>query len=198
MKKFILLGILVLIAGFLYAQEVKIAYIEPNRILEGCVIGKKAMSEMNTLIKEWENKYDTMEQAYKEKIEEFQTPIEDAPITMTDAKKEEFKKEQEDIKKALLEEIQEMEVDMMKYDRSINGTPEKGGADGLLIMKQQEILNPVLEKIEAVSTKYAIKNNFVMLLQDNPSNVTAYLDPEFNISDITDDIIVEMDKLAKE
>ncbi len=88
-----------------------------------------------------------------------------------------------------------MEVEMMQFEQSINGTSEKGGTDGLLMMKQNEILKPILEKIEAVSTKFAIKNNYSLLLQDKPANVAAYHDPEMKIDDVTSDIIAEMDKL---
>lgn len=186
---------LMMTIGLLYAQNVKIGYMEPQKVLEECKIGKEAMAQMNKILKEWELQFETMEKAYKDKIAEFQTPLEEAPITMTDDKKTEFKTQQEDKKRKILEEIQNMEVEMMQFEQSINGTTEKGGTDGQLMMKQNEILKPILEKIEAVSTKYAIKNNYSLLLQDKPANVSAYHDPEMKIDDVTSDIIVEMDKL---
>jgi Skp family chaperone for outer membrane proteins len=196
MKKYGLTTLLILLASsLLYAQNVKIGFIEPQKVLEECKVGKNAMEQMNKILKGWELQFETMEKDYKKKIADFQSPLEEPPLTMTNERKDQFKKDQEAKKRKILEEIQNMEVEMMRFEQSINGTSEKGGTDGLLMVKQNEILKPILEKIEDVTKKYAIKNNYSLLLQDRPRNVAAYHDPELIIADLTSEIIKEMDKL---
>jgi Skp family chaperone for outer membrane proteins len=198
MKKIkIVMVALILTFGILNAQNIKLAYIEKEDVMAKCELGKKAMDEMNVVLADWEASFSAMQKIYDEKVAEFQQPLEEAPITMNAENKEEFKLSQETKKQALYDEIRNLENEMLQFQSKIYGSQEKGGLDGQMMIKQNEILGPILEKIKNVATKYAIKNNFSLVLESDPQNYATYVDPELVVTSISEFIIIEMNKLSK-
>ncbi|MCD4820445.1 MAG: OmpH family outer membrane protein [Candidatus Cloacimonetes bacterium] len=198
MKKInLLLVAIILTFGVLNAQNVKLAFLDKEDVMAKCELGKKAMDEMNVILGEWEASFAAMQKVYDEKVSEFQQPLEEAPITMNKESKDEFKLTQETKKQTLYDEIRQLETEMLQFQNSIYGSQEKGGFDGLLMSKQSEILGPIFEKIKNVATKYAIKNNYSLVLESKPENYATYLDPELEITDISEAIITNMNKLVK-
>ena len=159
MKKiFVVTTLLIILAAGLVA-ETKIAYINSDLVLENSKEGKRIQTIIMTLQEEWNNQLMAKENQFKVKFEEYQN----LPV-MTD---EEYKKELE-------MELQTLDGEYAALQQEIQQKAKN---------KQDELLNPILQKLGDVTKALAEENGYSAIFDLNISGL-VYVDPALDVTDI--------------
>lgn len=166
MKKIVIaLTLVILLCSSLLAEQ-KIAYINSDLVLEKSKEGQRIQTIMMTLQEEWNNQLLAKENEFKEKYEEYMN----LPV-MTD---DEFKKEKE-------AELQKIDEEYTVLQKEISQKAKQ---------KQQELLNPILEKLGEVTEQIAKDRGFTAIFDLNISGL-VYIDEEL---DLTDEVVAKIDQ----
>ncbi len=170
MKKIFLLIVLVgLLSTFLVSETLKIAYVDTDRIMSESKLTKEAQQEFQKEQQKWQDKLNEMQ----EKIDKLSADYKAKQLVLT----EEGKKEAQD-------KLLKLDKEIKEYYNKIYGD------NGLAAQKNNELLQPILEKLKKVIEDIAVKENYSYII-DSSSGAVLYAKPAY---DITDQVIEELDK----
>lgn len=164
MKKILIIVALLVLVSLNVLAENKIAYINSDLVLENSQEGKKIQTIIMTLQEEWNNQLLAKENDFKTKYEEYMN----LPV-MTDA---EYKKEKE-------AELQKIDSEYTALQKEISQKAKT---------KQEELLNPILQKLGDVTKTLAIEKDLSAIFDLNISGL-VYIDPAL---DITDEVVEKL------
>lgn len=170
MKKNIIL--ILLLAGFsvgLFAQSLKLAYVDSNRIMMECNDTKAAQTLFQKDRENWDKQIDDLTAEIRRLENEYET----RRLTLSESGKREA---QERIATRLRERQNLLE--------SIYGE------DGLAARRNAELLAPIMEKLRVIIDRIAIDENYSMIF-DIAAGGVLWAKPNM---DITQQLIVEMNK----
>jgi Skp family chaperone for outer membrane proteins len=155
--------------GVLQAAELKIAYVNSDRILEEYDEAKEAQNKLDIEARKLEGEYrqmlaklDSLSQEYKRQ-----------QVIMSEARRAEKEKEIETLQRS----IQDFQV-------------KKLGPEGEIYKKQAELVGPVLEKIKAIIEKVGKENKYDYIFDTVAGNI-LYAHPAH---DLTDKVLYELTK----
>jgi outer membrane protein len=178
MKRYKTSGVrVVLLAGFVlgllastgFAQQLKIAYVDVQRLKAEYKEYVLAQEEFNKLMVVWQARADSMQNDMNEMMQKVQNP----PLTM-----------REDAINQLREELL---VKQNEYQLFVN---EVMGPDGEAAQKEYELSKPLIDKINTVIKLIALKEGYAYVL-DSAAGSVLYAKDEL---DITNKVLAELHK----
>lgn len=163
------LPFLLLFGLALWAKETRIGYIDSERIFRKYEAASEAKTAFNEEVEKYRAKADTMKRELQKAQEEYEA------------------------QKAMLSEearaAKEQEIAGLRQ-RFTDFTQSVWGEHGKLELKQQELLGPLVKKINEAVKKIAEKEGYTMIL-DIAERSIVYAEPNL---DITDEVITELNK----
>lgn len=169
MKKFILIAILIALSTIIWAEAEQIVYYDSNRVLENSKDLQDAQENLENDITSWEQEIAEID----DNIESLKAEYEEKKLTLLESGRLEA-----------LEKIEEF--DQLRK----NKIEEIYGENGSIINRNNELLRPIMDKLNTILENIAVDNNYSMIL-DASSGAVGYAK---NKLDITEDIIDEMEK----
>ena len=154
----------------LFAQSMKLAYIDSNRIMMECNDTKAAQELFQKDRANWDKQIDDL----TADIRRLETEYETRRLTLSES----GKKEAQDRISARLRERQTLLENIY-------------GEEGLAARRNAELLAPIMEKLRAIIDKVAIDENYSMIF-DIAAGSVLWAKPNM---DITQQLIVEMNKV---
>lgn len=171
MKKIIGIALLIMICAALFAED-KFAYIDTDRIMMTSPETQEAQTIlMNERIK-WEKEITDMDT----ELDQLYADYESKKMILTESGKQEA-------------ENKIMELTQQRKDK----VDEIFGENGKFVQKQNELLEPILIKLQTVIEKVAVENNYTMIF-DAAAGGLLYAKPNM---DITDMVIDEMQETVE-
>ncbi|MBN2600399.1 MAG: OmpH family outer membrane protein [Candidatus Marinimicrobia bacterium] len=170
MKKFTLIMIgflLVMCSANLFAQTIKIGYVNSDRILAEFEEAKEAQRKLDVEAKKLEDEYRGM----LGKLDSLNRDFERQKMIMSETRRQ--TKENE---------ITQLQQNIQRYQ------VEKMGPEGEIYRKQAELVGPVLEKIKAVIEKVGKSNKYDYIFDTVAGNI-LYAEP---VHDLTDKVLYEL------
>jgi len=151
------------------AEELKIGYIDSQRIRDGY----KEFAEAQTKFDKEVAEYQKQDQAKRAQLDSLIRAFETQSLLLSDTKKKE----------------KQAEIDAKKeeYRKFFEDT---FGPDGLLEKKNAEMTKPLLDKINAVLEKIAVQENYAYIFDAVNANI-AYAKPQY---DLTEKVLQELQK----
>jgi len=170
-KAVLIFSIVLLIAAPGFGQKLKVGFVHSQKIL---TTYKDAL-DVNKRVEEIDRQFQTEGRELQENLKRLQEQYESQSLLLSDAKKREKEQEMQN----LMQKLQQFQ--QQKYN------PQTGE----IYKKQAELLQPVLEKIQAVIDKIGEDEKFDLIL-DNASANILYVSK--SVIDITDKILEELNK----
>ena len=152
------------------SAELKVAYIRPQYIFTKYEPYKEAQKQVDTFRKTELDKLQKMSDDFQKKVKDMDTKS----LLMT-----------EEILKVKREEMQKQRE---QIDSSYNELYKTGGK---LELKQKELLNPILDRINSTLMRIGKNENYDFIL--DAEGPVLYANPKFDISDY---VLKELDKEA--
>lgn len=162
-----------LLLGFtfgLLAQNVKLAYIDSNRIMTECNDTKEAQELFQQDRANWDKQIDDL----TAEIQRLETEYETRKLTLSETGKKEAEAR-------ITEKLKERQTQLENIY----------GEDGLAARRNAELLAPIMEKLRAIIDRVAIDENYAMIF-DIAAGSVLWAKPNM---DITQQLIVEMNKV---
>ena len=169
MKKILFVITLSLLIGIVCAESEEIVYYDSNRVLEGCKDLQDAQKNLDNDITAWEQEIQEIDLDIAALKEEY----EQKKLTLLESGRQEA-----------LQKIEELEQERKDKIEEIYGE------NGKIITRNNELLSPIMDKLNLILEKIAVDNNYSMIL-DAASGAVGYAK---NKLDITDEIIEEMEE----
>jgi len=151
----------------LYAENLKISFVDMDKIIATSTAGKKAQKSINNLIKKEEEKFNKTEAGLKKKEDEI---LKQKNIIS----KEELDKKIKDFQK----DLNDFRNERAKFNRIIN-------------QKNLEATNKMVNAINKILTQYAADNSLSLVIQKKNIIIGK------SELDITDDILKEFNNQVK-
>ena len=167
MKQVFIVAAILLIAGIVIAEEIKIGYVDSQRIFAQSQEYQEAQAKFDKKVETWNAEADQM----RREIENLQKELESQSLILSAEKK----REKEQILIAKQDTLNQF----------LNGT---FGQEGKAEREMAELSRPIREKVLQVIEKIAIENNYSMVLDAGTVNI-AYAKKSL---DITDEVLAEM------
>lgn len=164
MKK-TLLTFLVILAGatFLSAQTpLKLGYVDSQVILTQLPEAIKAQGELDALTQRWSSQLDSMTAAYQQGLADYQKQANNMP---------------DDKKLAAQQDLIKKEQDIVEFRRQ-----KFGQQTGEIYLKQEEIFNPVKEKIYKAIEDVAKEEGMLFVFDKSGDIILLYADSAFDIT----------------
>jgi len=173
MKKFILILTLAaaLVTG-LFAEGIKIAYIDTDRVMAVSTDTQEAQQTLMAERTKWESEINEMDM----EIQALMTDYEQKKLVLTEQGKIEA----------------ETKITELTQERQAR-VQELFGDQGTFMQKQNELLEPILTKLKAIIDRVSVEENYTVVL-DAASGGILYAKSSL---DITDKIIDEMNKTVE-
>jgi outer membrane protein len=170
MRKILLIAILMVIAFGLYAQNVKVAYINTEEIMSKSSLFRGAQTQFNLAREEWVKQIQDIEAD----IDRIERQLNTGLMIL-----ESGKREAEENRRNLIRERQQM------IERIF-------GDNGLAEQENARLMGPILERLFEVLKKIGEDENYTMIF-DSSSSGLLWAEPRLNI---TNQVIAEMDRLG--
>ncbi len=164
MKK-TLLTFLAIIASvtFLSAQTpLKLGYVDSQVILTQLPEAIKAQGDLDALTQRWSNQLDSMTAAYQQGLGDYQKQANNMP---------------DDKKLAAQQDLIKKEQDIVEFRRL-----KFGQQTGEIYLKQEEIFNPVKEKIYKAIEDVAKEEGMLFVFDKSGDIILLYADSAFDIT----------------
>ncbi len=156
-------------SSFLYAESIKIAYVDTDRIMAESKLTKEAQQTFQNEQQQWQDKLNKMQA----EIDKLSADYKAKELVLT----EEGKKEAQ-------QKLLKLDKEIKEYYNQIYGE------NGKAAQRNNELLKPILDKLKTVIENIAVKDNYSYIL-DSSSGAILYAKPAY---DITDQVIEELDK----
>ena len=163
------------------ANDLKIATIDINKVLEKCTLGKKIESELLDFGKNCQSELDSRLKTHQELVEKYkslETSVND-PSLSTKTQEEHRAKQ-----KALAQEIKSLERDAQEYKLTVSK---------LINDKRTRQYQALLEKIQETIKNTTGKKYDLILRASSNISISPIIHTN-NLPDITQEIITELDK----
>jgi outer membrane protein len=167
--KYLILIMLVVIPLFLCAESEQIVYYNSALVLENNIELQEAEATLANEIQQWEQEIVDLEI----EIEELTSEYEQRKLTLLPSGQEEA----------------ENQIEELKQQRDLK-IEEIYGENGKIITRNNELIQPIMNKLKIVIESIAIENNYSIVL-DASLGVIGYAKSKL---DITDRIIEEMEE----
>jgi outer membrane protein len=167
MKKLILVVCLALIASVALAEEMKIGYVDSQRIFSQSPEYQEAQTKFDKDVETWNAQADQM----RKDIENLQKELESQSLILSADKKKE--------KESVLTAKQDTLNQFLSATFGSGGKAEK---------RMAELSKPIRDKVLEVVEKIAIENNYSLIFDASTVNI-AYAKKSL---DITEDVLSEM------
>lgn len=151
-----------LIFGLNFVNAQRFGYIDTDFILNKMPDYKKAQDEIDQLTEAWAKEVDDM----NKEIRSMYSALQAEQVLLTAEMKNE---------RTLA--IQKKEEGMKEYQKKVFGF------NGLLFLKQQELVKPVQDKVWDAVDKVAKQNNLAIVFDKASELVMIYTDPRFDYTD---------------
>ena len=163
MKKYLII-LLFLLSGITisFGQTLKLGYVDSQVILNQLPEAIKAQSDLDALTNMWSSQLDSMKQAYQMSIANYQKQ----QATMT-----------EEQKVARQKDIVAMEQTLYSFQQDKFGQP-----NGAIYHKQEEIFNPVKQKIYAAIGTVAKEEGMQFVFDKSGDIILLYADAAFDVT----------------
>lgn len=153
------------VAGAASAAELKVGFVDVRKAVEATKAGQKAKKDL--------------EADFKKREKELQKLADDVKKMNADYEKKSLVLSDE----AKLKKQQEIQEGMTKYNLEV-----KKNTDDLR-KKEQELMEPILQKMQEVISRIAEKEGYSLIIQNR--EIIAYASKD---SDITDKVVKEFEK----
>jgi outer membrane protein len=167
MKKALVLILVLGIAGIVWAEEIKIGYVNSQQIFSQSQEYQEAQAKFDKDVENWNAEADEM----KQNIANLQKDLESQSLILSAEKKKE--------KELILSAKQDT------LNQFLNAT---FGQEGKAERRMAELSKPIRDKILEVIEKIAIENNYSLIFDAGTVNI-AYAKKSL---DITDEVLAEM------
>ncbi|MEA1986428.1 MAG: OmpH family outer membrane protein [Candidatus Marinimicrobia bacterium] len=163
MKRIIMsIVFLSVIVSSVFAEGMKIGYVNSEQILAEYKEAKDAMAKLETETVKMQQEFQDMQKKGQELLEEY----EKKKFVATDS----WKKEKE-------KEIQDLQVELQNYQM------EKFGNNGEIYKKEAEYLGPILEKINKILTQVGEEDNYDFILDASKGSI-VFADPALDLTNV--------------
>ena len=152
------------------AAQLKLGYIDSQKILEKYKEAQDAQKQLQELNKRWEDEAKNMQQELQTKLED----LESQALLLSD----ERKKEKET-------ELQNLQIRLQQFQQ------EKWGAQGEVYSKRAELMQPVIDKINTVIKKIGTDEKYDYIFDVVNGNI---LHVSASQPDLTDRVLEELNK----
>ena len=152
------------------AAQLKLGYIDSQKILEKYKEAQDAQKQLQDLNRRWEEEAKSMQQELQTKLDE----LESQALLLSD----ERKKEKET-------ELQNLNIRLQQFQQ------EKWGQQGEVFAKRAELLQPVYDKINAVIKKLGTDDKYDYIFDIVNGNI---LHVSASQPDLTDRVLEELNK----
>lgn len=173
-KKILLLCSIALLMGTvgLYADEIKIGYVDVEKIYNQLPERTEAEAQFNQEVEEWQRELDELEQ----EINRLQTEYENLPPIVSEERKAE--------KLALIEKKEREYLDLASNLRN------------QALRRQMELLQPISDKIITAINEVAEENDFDLILNAYTAQgeIVLYANEELDVTDLIMEKISEQTK----
>ena len=169
MKKIIFLAMVLILAFGLYAQNVRIAYVDTDRIMAESNSTRDAQRLFQISMENWRREIEDIESDIQRLENEYET----RRMTLSES----GKVEAEDRIRARMVERQQLVQRIM-------------GEDGLAAQRNAELLAPIMEKLRAVIDRISIEENYTIVFDASSSGIIWAQER----LDITQQVIIELNR----
>ena len=161
MKKiFLILPLLIIFSSSLIAQ-LKIGYVDSDSIMDNLPDVQDARQKLDAMIREWQNEIKRMESEYNKKKDD----LDKRNLIMTDQTRAEAQKE-----------LTELENKISTF------RDQKFGANGELFQKQDELMNPVQNKVFNAIQEIAADEDLDFVFDRSGDIMLLYAKPDYDIT----------------
>ena len=161
--------VLVLLVSSSFAQELKIGYVDVQRLKAEYKEYVQAQEKFNKLMVVWQAKADSLQN----EMNELQKKVQNPPVTM---------------RQEAIDQLREkLLVKQKEYQDFAN---QVMGQDGEAAKKEYELSKPLMDKINAVIRLIALKENYAYVL-DSTAGTVLFAKDEL---DITNKVLSELNK----
>jgi outer membrane protein len=164
------LAVAILVGANPVAAQLKLGYIDSQKIIEKYKEAQDAQKQLQELNKRWEEEAKNMQQELQTKLEE----LESQALLLSD----ERKKEKET-------ELQNLNIRLQQFQQ------EKWGAQGEVYSKRAELMQPVIDKINTVIKKIGTDEKYDYIFDVINGNI---LHVSASQPDLTDRVLEELNK----
>ncbi len=152
------------------AQNVKLGYIDSQRIMAEFKEAQDAQKKLDDIVQQWRQERDQMQQ----QLQELQDQYQKQSLLLSDERKRERE-----------QEIQNLMAKLYEFDN------QKFGAQGEVYKKQAELFEPVYQKIREAIDKVGKDGNFTYIF-DVAGGAVVYKAPDQ--PDLTDEVLNVLNK----
>ncbi|MCP4582697.1 MAG: OmpH family outer membrane protein [candidate division Zixibacteria bacterium] len=167
MRKTLVIGLLIMLASIVTAEDLKIGYVDSQRIFAEYQEYQDAQAKFDKDVEAWNVEAEQI----KAEVEDLMTELESQSLILSAEKKS----EKEDFLRA-------------KQDTLRQFLDATFGPEGKAERRMAELSKPVREKVLEVIERLAIENDYSLVLDAGTINI-AYAKKSL---DITDDILAEL------
>lgn len=156
------------ISAFLFftisvSAQLKIGYIDSDFIRKQLTDFQDVDKRMDTYVKEWNDELAKMEKTWKDKFDDYDR----RKLLLSDQKRVDLETELKDLEKKMLD------LRQSKY-----------GSNGEFQKKQEELLKPLLEKVNKAVKKVAQENNFDFIFDRSGDILFIYAKEEYDVTSL--------------
>jgi len=162
MKRFLFVTVFLFFSISLSAQ-LKIGYIDSEFIRKQVTDFQDVDKKMDTFVKEWNDEIAKIDKTWKEKYDDYDR----RKLLLSDQKRVEMESELQALEKKM------MDLRQAKY-----------GPSGEFQKKQEELLKPVLEKVNAAVKKVAEENNYDFIFDRSGDIIFVYAKEEYDVTNL--------------
>ncbi len=169
MKGIVLAALMIVFTSSMsWAQ--KIGYVNSQKILASYKEAQDAQERLNKINKEWENEAKEMQKQFQDLGQQ----LESQRLLLSEERQQ--------------EKQQELQNLYMKIQQFQN---EKWGQNGEAVKKNEEVMQPVIDKVNAAIAKVGEEQRFDYIFDTVAGNI-LYASP--SQSDLTDEVLQELEK----
>ncbi|MCD6176206.1 MAG: OmpH family outer membrane protein, partial [Candidatus Cloacimonetes bacterium] len=171
MKKIVLTIVLVMVLTTLvFAEAEKIAYIDTDKIMMKSPETQEAQTILMGERQKWEQEIADMDT----EIQQLYTDYDSKKMILTESGKQEAENKITSLTETRQAKVQEL-----------------FGENGKFVQRQNELLEPILNKLKTIIEKVSVENNYSIVLDASAGSI-LYAKPNLDITDI---ILDEMEKV---
>ena len=162
MKKILFISILFLFSSAITAQ-LKIGYVDSDFLRKQLPDFQDIDKKMDSYVKEWNDEISKLEKTWKDKYNDY----EKRKLLLSDQRRIEIETELTNLEKKL------NELNQSKY-----------GPEGEFKRKQEELLKPILDKVNKAIKKVAEEKNYDFIFDRSGDIVFIYAKDEYDITNL--------------
>lgn len=164
MKRLILIALFFVFTGFSQiAAQLEIGYVDSDAIMEQLPDAQDAQKKIDAVIAEWQEELDKMQQKWENKYDQYQK----RKLIMSDQKRVEVE-----------QELVDLENQISQFRQ------EKFGVNGELFDKQEEIMEPVNNKIFNAIQEVAKERKLDFVFDRSGDILFLYAKEEYDITSL--------------